>query len=49
MNIVEWNKKKAVVDFRGWNEGHTEMTKGITFSMEEFEELKEKIGGLKNV
>jgi hypothetical protein len=43
LNRVSWNKRDPVYDFRGWNEDHTKMTKGITLTMDEFEEFIAKI------
>jgi len=39
LNMVSWNDREPVYDLRGWNDDHTEMTKGVTFSDEEYEEL----------
>lgn len=46
-NLIEWGNNKAKYDIRGWNEGHTEMTKGVTLSKDELTILKEKLGGMK--
>lgn len=43
LNIVSWGGREAVYDLRGWNEDHTQMTKGITFNKEEYEELLIKL------
>ena len=43
LNLVSWNGKEPVYDFRGWNDDHTEMTKGVTISEEELIEFKSKI------
>ena len=43
LNLISWNDREPVYDLRGWNEDHSEMTKGVTLSKEEFEELKNKI------
>lgn len=40
--MVSWNGREPVYDLRGWNEDHTKMTKGVTFSEEEYEELVNK-------
>jgi len=45
LNMVSWNGREPVYDLRGWNEEHTEMTKGITFSIEEYEELVNRFNG----
>lgn len=43
LNKVSWNGREPVYDLRGWNEDHTRMTKGITLTDKEFEELVLKI------
>ena len=43
LNKVSWNDRPPVYDLRGWNEDHTKMTKGITFTDKEFEEFVSKI------
>ena len=43
LNMVSWNKRDPVYDLRGWNEDHTKMTKGITLTNDEFNELVLKI------
>jgi hypothetical protein len=40
LNLVSWNDKEPVYDFRSWNPDHTKMSKGVTLTKEEFEELK---------
>jgi len=39
LNMVSWNDRAPVYDLRGWNEDHSAMTKGVTFTDEEYEEL----------
>lgn len=41
LNRVSWNGRQPVFDLRKWNEDHTRMTKGISFTEEEAEELCE--------
>jgi len=43
LNLISWNGRDPVYDLRGWNNDHTEMTKGITLSEAEFQELVSKI------
>jgi hypothetical protein len=43
LNIISWNDRGPVYDLRGWNDDHTKMSKGITLSKDEFEELKTKL------
>lgn len=40
INLVSWNDRPAKYDIRDWDEEHQKMTKGITMSEDEFEELK---------
>lgn len=35
VNIVSWNGREPKVDIRSWNEDHTKMAKGFTFTEEE--------------
>ena len=42
LNMVSWDDREPIYDFRGWNEEHTLMTKGITLSLDEYEELVDK-------
>ncbi|MEG0989130.1 MAG: PC4/YdbC family ssDNA-binding protein [Clostridium sp.] len=46
LNLIEWGNHKAKYDIRGWNDDHTDMTKGITLSEEDLKLLKEKLGGI---
>lgn len=41
LNIVAWGDRAAKYDIRSWNEDHTKMAKGITFSREELIQLRE--------
>lgn len=43
LNLISWNDREPVYDIRGWNEDHTEMTKGVTLSNEELIEFKTKL------
>lgn len=43
LNKVSWNGREPVYDLRGWKEDHTKMTKGITLTNDEFQELVSKI------
>ncbi|MBR3133018.1 MAG: hypothetical protein IKG42_02945 [Clostridia bacterium] len=45
LNLVSWNGRDPKFDLRDWNEEHDKMGKGITLNHEEFEKLKEIIGG----
>jgi hypothetical protein len=39
VNIVSWNDRKPKLDIREWDEQHDKMSKGLTFTREEAEEL----------
>jgi hypothetical protein len=40
LNQVSWNEKEAKYDIRDWNQSHERMSKGITLTEEEVNELK---------
>lgn len=46
LNLVSWNDREPVYDLRGWDEGHTQMTKGVTFTKDELIYLKNLLGGI---
>ena len=35
LNLVSWNDREPKYDLRSWNDTHTRMGKGITFTEEE--------------
>lgn len=39
VNLVSWNGKLPKVDIREWNEDHSTMTKGVTLTDEEAENV----------
>lgn len=39
VNMVSWNDSEPKIDIRSWNKDHNQMSKGITFTEEEFKEL----------
>ena len=41
LNVVACGSRPAKYDIRSWNEDHTKMTKGITFSREELIQLRD--------
>lgn len=45
LNLISWYGKKPKYDLRGWNADRSRMTKGISLSEEEFNALKEYLGG----
>lgn len=42
-NMVSWNERAPKYDIREWSEDHTQMSKGITFTQDEIDTLKEAI------
>lgn len=48
LNIVKWGDNDPKYDVRIWNDNHTKLGKGITFTKTELEKLAEIVGGLKN-
>ena len=45
LNLVSWNGRDPKFDLRDWSEDHTKMGKGVTFSKDEMENLKELLNG----
>lgn len=39
INLVSWNGKEPKIDIREWNQDHTQMGKGVTFTFEEVKTL----------
>ncbi len=46
LNIVSWNEREPKYDIRDWDEDHSKMGKGITFSKEEIIALREILNEL---
>lgn len=46
VNMVSWNGKKAKYDIREWDPDHERMSRGLTFTKEEVEKLKEFLNEL---
>lgn len=42
-NMVSWNKREPKFDIREWDETHQRMGKGLTFTGEEIEILREAL------
>jgi hypothetical protein len=40
LNMVSWNDREAKYDIRDWSPEHDRMSKGISLTEEEIEELK---------
>ena len=47
LNLVSWNGREPKYDLRDWDENHVRMGKGITFTKEEIEKLKEILEKIK--
>lgn len=48
LNIVRWGDNDPKYDVRMWNDDHTKMGKGCTFTKEELEALTNIVGGFKD-
>lgn len=48
LNLVSWNDRPAKYDIRDWSPDHEKMGKGLTFTKEELELLKEFVDELKD-
>lgn len=46
LNLISWNGRDPKYDIRDWDPTHEKMGKGITFSKEELEKLKEALNNL---
>ncbi len=46
LNIVSWNHRKPAYDVREWNESHTKMSKGMTFTSHELRTLYQLLQAL---
>ncbi|WP_277630848.1 YdbC family protein [Atopococcus tabaci] len=41
LNIVIWNDREPKFDIREWSPDYTKMSKGLTFTADELQELKQ--------
>lgn len=41
LNLISWNDREPKYDLRDWSPDHQKMGKGVTFSTEELQALKE--------
>lgn len=48
LNLVKWNDYAPKYDLRDWNEDHSRMGKGITFTEDELNKLKETLDNMEN-
>ena len=39
VNLISWNGHEAKIDIRDWSPDHSKMSKGLTFTKEELDEL----------
>ncbi len=49
VNFVSWNGRKEKIDIRGWNDTHTECTKGITLSVDEVKALRSILNEMEDI
>lgn len=41
LNMISWNDREPKFDIRDWSPDHSKMSKGLTFTLDEINELKE--------
>lgn len=41
VNLVSWNEGSPKIDIRAWDENHEKMSKGLTLTKDETEQLRE--------
>jgi hypothetical protein len=46
LNLVSWNGREPKYDIREWDPVHEKMGKGLTFSKEELEKLRDLLSGI---
>lgn len=46
LNIVKWGEYPPKYDIRDWNEDHTRLKKGVTFTEDELVELRDILNGM---
>ena len=47
LNLVSWNGRDPKFDLRDWNETHDKMGKGVTFTKDEMESLRDILNNYK--
>ena len=47
LNLVSWNGRDPKFDLRDWNETHDKMGKGVTFTRDEMESLRDILNNYK--
>lgn len=40
LNMISWNDREPKFDIRDWSPDHSKMSKGLTFTLDEINELK---------
>ena len=45
MNIISWNGSEPKYDIRSWSPDHAHMTRGITLTAEEMEQILQELHG----
>ncbi len=48
LNLISWNGRPAKFDIRDWSPDHEKMGKGLTFTNEEIESLKNILNEMDN-
>jgi hypothetical protein len=46
LNLMSWNGCEPKYDIREWDPAHEKMGKGLTFSKEELEKLRDLLSGI---
>ena len=46
LNLVSWAGRAPSLDLRKWSEDHTKMSKGLTFTKDELEALRDTLNSL---
>jgi len=46
LNLVSWNEREPKYDIRDWDPDHQKMSKGITLSESEVQELRDLLTGI---
>ncbi|GHU66396.1 hypothetical protein AGMMS49983_15950 [Clostridia bacterium] len=46
LNLVSWNGREPKYDIREWDPEHEKMGKGLTFSKDELEKLRDLLSGM---
>lgn len=41
LNMISWNDREPKFDIRDWSPDHSKMSKGLTFTLDEIDSLKQ--------